>query len=159
MDEYQKTAISIASEVTKQLITLATGIVAIGATFAKDLFSADAPRDLLIWSAGLFMFSILFGLGTLMSFAGGLEKDTSPTRCSIYKPGIVFCQILQIVLFVFAMFVFLWYAGTGVNFRSKPALTVPKEGPPAKDKGSKGNTGTGNWILIKLQASEVSAKL
>lgn len=107
-DNLQK-AFDFAQETTKQLITLATGILALTLTFLKDVASS-APagtRIFLEWGWGIYLVSILFGVGALMTLSGNLERPgskTTPTvgTPSIYRLNIRFCVVAQSVLFLVA---------------------------------------------------------
>lgn len=109
MSENLQKAFDFAQDTTKQLITLATGILALTLTFLKDVVSS-APagtRLFLEWGWGVYLASILFGVFTLMSLAGNLERPGTKQAPhegtpSIYRFNIVACQIVQIVLFVTA---------------------------------------------------------
>jgi hypothetical protein len=126
VDEYQKTAHSLAAEVPKQLITLSTAIVALGATFAKDVFGAGASRTLLYWSSGLYIVSVLFGVATLQCLAGGLERcKDGEDRGSIYKGNIQLFQGIQVIVFAIATGLFVWYGSV-----AGAANVVPAQAPP-----------------------------
>jgi hypothetical protein len=111
MDEQRKKAFEFASDLTKQLITLATGILAITITFSKDIVravgtQAAVPRCavfamMIAWV--VYLFSIGFGIWTLMALTGELEprgeKATEPTtkNFNVFLP-----TVLQIGAFILA---------------------------------------------------------
>lgn len=68
-------AFDFAADTTKQLITLATGIIALTITFSKDIIGASELSNsaLIFWSWGLFIFSIFCGIWTLMALTGNLQ--------------------------------------------------------------------------------------
>lgn len=74
MDEQVKKSFDFASDLTKQLLTLSTGIIALTITFLKDVVG-DAPTSLK-WCIALawvfYFFSIAFGLWTMMALTGSL---------------------------------------------------------------------------------------
>lgn len=111
MDENLKKAFDFAQETTKQLITLATGVLALTLTFMKDIASSapGSARVYVEWGWGVYIASIVFGVFTMMSLAGNLERpgqvEGSPGQArqpSIYRPNIVLFSILQVVTFVSA---------------------------------------------------------
>lgn len=73
-----KKAFDFASETTKQLLTLSTGIIALTITFAKDILVAVplSAKVFLMIAWGLYVFSLLFGLMTLMALTGELQPPT-----------------------------------------------------------------------------------
>ncbi len=75
MKENQKKAFDFASETTKQLITISTAIITITVTFSKEIIGgADTSTKILLMVAwGLFLFSIIFGVFTLMALTGTLQ--------------------------------------------------------------------------------------
>jgi hypothetical protein len=100
-DEKLKKAFDLLAEVSKQLITLSTGILALTITFAKDLIKpADAPVWLIKASWVLYVLSIVFGVLTLSTVAGNLEEsyisDKPPT---LYAKSIGFYHGTQMILF------------------------------------------------------------
>jgi hypothetical protein len=66
-------AFTFAKELAIQLITLATAVIGFTVTFSKD-FGVPLRwwKGLLILAWGLFLFSILFGVATLMALTGSL---------------------------------------------------------------------------------------
>jgi hypothetical protein len=92
-------AFDYAQDVTKQLITLATGITALTVTFIHELVaSASASAIHFVEAAWLcYVVSIAFGVITLLQLAGNLEKQAKP---SIYRSGITLASLGQITLFV-----------------------------------------------------------
>lgn len=104
MDEQRKKAFDFAQETSKQLITLATAIIGLTITFAKDFVGRvhGVPRVLAVISWTLFLISIGFGLLTLMALTGSLEENGSRTRHSapsIRGKNITVPAMAQVVLF------------------------------------------------------------
>jgi hypothetical protein len=88
----------LASEVMKQITTLATGTVAITVSFASDLAPRATPYLFVLGAAWtLLLLSVVAALFTLMCLAGNLEKQAEP---SIYSGNTVFLASAAIVLFV-----------------------------------------------------------
>jgi len=104
LDEKKKKSFELAGEVTKQLILLASGILTFTVTFAKDDFHDGWSSTSAIFLTGswlLFAFSIWLGIMTMMSMAGNLERQQSP---SIDADGPRFFALLQQILFIAAVF-------------------------------------------------------
>lgn len=72
MDEAVQKAFDFAQDVTKQVLTLATGIIAVTITFFKDfaLHAPGAAKALMAWSWVLYLASVIFGLWTLLALTG-----------------------------------------------------------------------------------------
>ena len=107
MDERRKKAFDFASDLTKQLITLATGILAITITFSKDIIqppNTPTPRSailmmILAWVA--YLLSIIFGLWNLMALTGELEpKGASPAEPTTKGSNVFIPTVLQIGSFL-----------------------------------------------------------
>jgi hypothetical protein len=75
MDDARKIAFGFAADLTKQLITLSTGILALTLTFASNVLGAvpGTARGLLIVSWFIYILSITCGVLTLMMLTGILE--------------------------------------------------------------------------------------
>ena len=130
MKEQHKKAFDFASDVTKQLITLSTAIITITITFSKDIvdFSDTSAKNYLLWAWVLYIFTVIWGILTLMALTGSLQpmkrqskksgadktnnsKDSDSKEdaqvieqeCSINSPNIRTFSILQIVCFIVAL--------------------------------------------------------
>ena len=71
----QSTPVLFASETTKQILRLSTGIIALTITFSKD-FVHQVPAKavtFLVWAWLAYLLSILFGIWTLMALTGTLQ--------------------------------------------------------------------------------------
>jgi hypothetical protein len=100
MKSQTEKAFDFAADTVKQLITLATGIIALTITFSKDfLGDTEEGRGLLMWSWGLYLISIIFGIVTMLALTGilGRRKDDS-----IYSPNVRLLAGGQIVSFLVA---------------------------------------------------------
>ena len=86
MDEAVQKAFDFAQDVTKQVLTLATGIIAVTITFFKDfaLHAPGAAKALMAWSWVLYLASVIFGLWTLLALTGTLQ----PLRAGRKTPSI-----------------------------------------------------------------------
>lgn len=95
LDERTKKAFDFYADSTKQLITLSTAIIALMITFAKEILKpADSyyAKFPLMAALIVYVFSIWFGLETLLNLTGQLEtfNGGDPTqwpRASIYDPA------------------------------------------------------------------------
>jgi len=104
MDDSERTklAFEYAKETTQQLMTLATGFIALTVTFSKD-FISDAP-DNVKWKAAivwvLLLISVLFGQICLMGLTGVLGSNKSPKpQMNIYCKTIKVPSIIQVITF------------------------------------------------------------
>ena len=105
MDDRVKTAFEFAQATTTQLISLASGIIALGITFGKD-FIGKLPshtRVWALWSWGVFLISVFFGLWTLLALTGSLEPLKKSTAASIRGPNVTVPSALQIVTFLIGL--------------------------------------------------------
>jgi hypothetical protein len=98
-DPIAEKAFDFAQDATKQMITLATGIIALTVTFIHDLAAHASATAILIVEAGwiVYVVSIFFGLMTLLQFAGNLETTERP---SIYGGGIKYTSVAQTFCFL-----------------------------------------------------------
>ena len=94
-------AFEFAQETTKQLLTLATGTIALTITFLKDLVK-DAP-DWAVWTLAAawvaFLLSMVLGVFTLMALTGTVPER----RRTVYDKGILIWARLQILSFLLAV--------------------------------------------------------
>ncbi len=99
MDERVKKAFDFAADLTRQLITLSTAIIAAVVTFYDKTGQASLQNSKLSYSLYAYLISIVFGLLALMALTGTLGKDEQP---DIYKTNIRLVSGLQIVFFLIA---------------------------------------------------------
>ncbi|MBL8182152.1 MAG: hypothetical protein JNL64_11155 [Blastocatellia bacterium] len=122
MDERSAKAFDFAADVSKQLITLATGIIAFTVTFNKDLLNTTPSSvnhtsvKFIVGAWGLYLLSIFCGLVSLFGLTGELQPhskkldddadgmDTSP---NLSNPFVKWGTICQLALFGFATLVVL----------------------------------------------------
>lgn len=123
METNEQKAFDFAADTTKQLITLATGIIALTITFSKDIIGASelSNSNLIFWSWGLFIFSIFCGIWTLMALTGNLQpmkkekkvqdlqndEETLPksteSDCNINTKNVKIPSGLQILSFILGL--------------------------------------------------------
>ncbi len=84
IDQQVVTAFEFAGELSRDLITLATGILAISITFAKDLLSSPSKglRRTMATSWVLFVVSVVAGIVTHMALTGSLAGSEPVTGIS-----------------------------------------------------------------------------
>ena len=94
-------AFDFALESTKQMITLATGVLAITITFMKDAAGGASRADVSSLKAAwlLFLLSVVFGLLTLLGLTGELERPPPGQRPSIYSNQIRWTSLGQVLAF------------------------------------------------------------
>ena len=140
-----------AADVTKQLIALSTAIISLCVAFTDKIFSSVAAQNhsyCLLLSLGAFVTSIIFGIITLMALAGHLgnpknenrkdgqheqppqpaespteQSPKAPSSSPIYKGNVRLFSILQMVTFVAAIIMAMFY----VFNASKATRKTPAE--------------------------------
>jgi hypothetical protein len=115
-----------ASSSSKQLITLATGVVAITVTFKNTLGPLpDWAKWVLIMGWVVYLLSIVFGVWTLYALTAQLDA-TSP---SIWKGSVTFPSAMQIICFLVAtaLVVIASIAGFASPTSVSPDDQVPRE--------------------------------
>ena len=103
MDKNVEKAFDFAADTSKTMIQLATGVVALGITFNKDVLNNNAPRPdrfVAFFAWGLLLMSVAFGLWTMMSLTGSLRQNKSP---DVYGLNICVPATLQILFFVIGL--------------------------------------------------------
>ncbi len=100
-----------AKETVTQLLTLATGVVGISVTFAKDVRSRVTPHDRtwLFRSWVALLVSVVCGIWTLMALTGTLAKGKVPDD-AIYGGNVTFPSILQIGTFLIGIAMLIRHA-------------------------------------------------
>ena len=107
MDDATAKAFDFAQDVTKQVLTLATGIIALTITFFKDFANhASYTTEVVMgcsWVA--YLISVILGLWTLMALTGTLQPLRSPraTRLSIQGTNVRLPASLQLFSFLIAL--------------------------------------------------------
>ena len=72
--------LDFAQDLTKQIITLSAGIIALTITFVKDFLRASPPHLAKVFMGVSWLFYILaviFGVWTLMGLTGSLDRGTT----------------------------------------------------------------------------------
>jgi hypothetical protein len=117
MDEQTKAAFASASDTSKQLITLATGVLALEITFAKDvILKLDATAKCLIGVSWiLLLLSVGAGVWTLLALTGSLGQGTALTPKAISGSNVRIPAILQIFFFLGGLILTVWFGVRGVG--------------------------------------------
>lgn len=101
MTDELKKAFDFAADLTKQLITLATGLIALTITFSKD-FVKTSPlnaRPFAYWAWYCFLASIAMGILTLSALTGNLGRATATNPPNLYGPVVTLFSVLQFLTF------------------------------------------------------------
>jgi hypothetical protein len=104
MDERSRKAFDFASDLAKQLITLATGILALTITFAKDiLLLEEGSRWLVLVAWSFYLLSVVAGVWALAGLTGELQPKQDLGRGpSIRERNVTRPAQVQVVLFLVA---------------------------------------------------------
>lgn len=155
MNDQKKMAFDFAADLTKQLITLSTGIVTLTLLFSKDLLG---PKwmPVAIWT--LFLLSTVCGLWTLMTLTGTLapvpkagprsdsyKDDTSPatdssahdSRSLEIGPNVRLASKCQIATFALAILLTIVYVPVAMLWHSQPGATTSNSSCPCAAKNPK----------------------
>jgi hypothetical protein len=105
IDKGIEKAFDFAQEATKQLITLATGVIALTITFLTDVVETAPEASVGFLQAAwvLYLGSIVFGILTLLALTGTLERPGEGRTPSIYRGNIVVFSIGQVLTFCAAV--------------------------------------------------------
>ncbi len=94
-----------ANDLAKQLITLATGSLALSITFTKDILKTNVP--VVTWPLKIawvaWLLSVCFGIWTMMALTGRVFEITGNSEASKsvgYATNVSIPALLQIVMFV-----------------------------------------------------------
>jgi hypothetical protein len=102
MDERKKKAFDFAADITKQLITLATGVIGAIVTFGDHGLSLKAG-GIVGWALSGYGFSAAAGALTLMALTGQLGSPAmTEETCSTYAPQVRGLSAVQVLSFLFA---------------------------------------------------------
>lgn len=102
MKESKIKAFDFATDLTKQLITLATILIGLSITFFEK-FKINFSKDILLSGWILLFLSVIFGIITLMAITGTLNDICNKGKNkenSIYSKNIRIPSILQVITFL-----------------------------------------------------------
>src|ERR1044072_3742099 len=112
MDDQTKAAFAGAADIAKQLITLASAILALEVTFAKNIMDAKfdgMAKFLLAGSWILLLLSVLAGIWSLLALTGSLGQHSTLTPETIYGGNIRIPAFFQILLFFGGLSLSVWF--------------------------------------------------
>jgi len=118
MDDQCKAAFASASDTAKQLITLASGILVLEVTFAKNIMDAkldQTTKYLLAGSWILFLLSVVAGVWSLLALTGSLGQGETLTSKTIYGSNIRIPAFFQIILFLSGLALSVWFGVRGLK--------------------------------------------
>jgi hypothetical protein len=122
MDDRKKMAFSFASDLTKQLITLATAVIGAVVTFGDKLLFLNVTGPL-AWALAIYGLSAVAGGFALMALTGQLgSPKLDENTCSAYAPGVRIFAALQILTFMAATAIF---AAAAVGLANVPPHSSP----------------------------------
>jgi hypothetical protein len=113
LDEQTKTAFEFARDITIQLITLATGVIALEVTLLKDIVE-NAPEAVRMWALAswiVFGLSIVFGVATVLALTGTLQPKDSSKTPKIWEPSVRRFSGAQIVSFLVGLSMTIIFGG------------------------------------------------
>ncbi|MBL8707150.1 MAG: hypothetical protein JNM30_20015 [Rhodospirillales bacterium] len=110
MDERQKKAFDLATEIAKQIITLSSGILALSITFYEKIATKIGSLNLLYCSWGAFLLAIILCIFTLGALAGQLDPSRGSASPTIYGSTVRWLSILQNLAFVAGVVMMIIYA-------------------------------------------------
>jgi hypothetical protein len=114
MDSATTVAVNQVADLSKQLLTLATGTIAITISLGKDLFQSASPSALKLLRRGwLYMLtSVLAGIWTLMALAGSIVATTADHKHKIFELNVRIPSCIQILLFLYGSLLIIRYASS-----------------------------------------------
>jgi hypothetical protein len=121
----RKQAFDFAADATKQLITVATGVVTATAVFSKDLDSAARYWALASWI--VLTISVLFGLAALLNMTGNLHNAIVKSVAPTLSEGIQFFSKLQLGSFFLGIIMVIVFGFFAAAVKSPPdnkAMTI-----------------------------------
>ena len=103
--EERKKAFDFCADAAKQLITLATGIVALTITFAKDFVTNvnQGAKLWVYWAWPIYLLSIICGMFALQAMTAQLEPKTPTSQEPTIRGAAAFYSLLQIISFGLAI--------------------------------------------------------
>ncbi|MGZ5437551.1 MAG: hypothetical protein ACXWID_19590 [Pyrinomonadaceae bacterium] len=118
---------SSANELATQLITLATGILALSITFIKDVLNPNG--QIITWPLKTawiaYLLSVIFGMWTMMAITGSIFRAVAnPSQPMTYEANIAIPALLQILTFVLATILLIVYGAKMVGLRTTGTPTA-----------------------------------
>jgi hypothetical protein len=126
---WEEKSFDFASDLVKQLITLATAVVAVMITFVTDVLKGAGPMWLVILSWVFFLVSIPMGVLTLMALTGSM---TTPKRGdakpSIWEGNTRFLASAQVFFFSVAMALLITFGAMALYSDGAQPTVAPASG-------------------------------
>jgi hypothetical protein len=123
LPENVKLAFESCSKVSTELVTVATAIITVTITFAKDIFKNAVTkfRWMLVTSWGFYLLSMIAGMATLLAVTAVLEpqKPTPNYVPSIWHHNIRLFAAAQVITFGLATLLTIIYGA--ISLFRKPA--------------------------------------
>jgi hypothetical protein len=116
MEDHFMKAIDLASDLSKQVLTLSTALLAWTATFKRD--TVGAPIALLKAAWTLLLISVLCGIWSLMALTGVLAPVTGPAPNNL-GPSVRIPAAAQLVAFGLGMILMIVYAGRALTWEAR----------------------------------------
>lgn len=118
--DLRKQAFDFAADSTKQMITVATGVVAATAVFSKDLDATARYWALASWI--VLTISVLFGLSALLNMTGNLHNAITNSVPPTLSPGIQFFSRWQLWIFLAGMVLVIGFGFVAAGVKPPPEI-------------------------------------
>lgn len=115
-----KQTFDFAADATKQLITVATGVVAATAIFSKNLDNTARYVALASWT--VLMISVIFGLLALFFMTGNLNNATRHGVAPTLSKTIQHSSLLQLGNFLLGIILVMWFGFLAAGAKSPPDI-------------------------------------
>jgi hypothetical protein len=129
MDRTEK-SFEFASDASKQMITLSTGIIALSVTLLKDVLNDPAARTwTLEWAWLAFGVSVFFGVWFLLALTGSLgSRGIKDEQLSIYGSNATLPMFGQLITFLVGLGLTIAFGMTGLQREPAPPATPSRHG-------------------------------
>jgi len=134
-DTQRQKAFDFCADATKQLITLATGFIAVTITFAKDFVInvSDNSKPWAYWSWGFYAVSIDAGMATLLAMTAELEPKNTSAATPTIRQAVATWSAVQIVTFGIAIVLTVVFGICAAKNTKSIHSTVQTASQPQKD--------------------------
>jgi hypothetical protein len=113
--EGQKSSVQLVQDITKQVLALATGIVALSATFIEKILSGAIHDLLLLFLSWLvFTISVIAGILTLSSLVYNLKRD----KYDPFATATTIPAVIQWISFILGIVLFIVFISLNINSSS-----------------------------------------
>jgi hypothetical protein len=111
LDDQTKQAFASVIDLTKQLISLGTGVLALEVSFASGVLGKSVIPKLwqLQWSWVLLLISLVAGIWAFMAVTGTLSSEKQLAPSTVFDNNIRIPAFAQVVCFAFGMAFTMWY--------------------------------------------------